>query len=198
MQSELQEEQESILAKAKEEADEIVRQAQENADAIRQQAQEDGYQTGLEQGRIEAQEELQKQSEAFTQEMDQKRAELEEQEKKLEPAFAELVVSLVRKITGISCENKKDIILYLIGNSLRNIEKTSHITIRVSKEDISRVAAKKSTLKAIAKDSAELEVVEDSSLEAMQCIIETDHSMIDCSLDAQLQNLEDHVKLLLY
>jgi flagellar biosynthesis/type III secretory pathway protein FliH len=186
------------LAKAKEEADEIVRQAQENADAIRQQAQEDGYQTGLEQGRIEAQEELQKQSEAFTQEMDQKRAELEEQEKKLEPAFAELVVSLVRKITGISCENKKDIILYLIGNSLRNIEKTSHITIRVSKEDISRVAAKKSTLKAIAKDSAELEVVEDSSLEAMQCIIETDHSMIDCSLDAQLQNLEDHVKLLLY
>ena len=123
---------------------------------------------------------------------------LEEQEKKLEPAFAELVVSLVRKITGISCENKKDIILYLIGNSLRNIEKTSHITIRVSKEDISRVAAKKSTLKAIAKDSAELEVVEDSSLEAMQCIIETDHSMIDCSLDAQLQNLEDHVKLLLY
>ena len=130
--------------------------------------------------------------------MGQKRAELEEQEKKLEPAFAELVVSLVRKITGISCENKKDIILYLIGNSLRNIEKTSHITIRVSKEDISRVAAKKSTLKAIAKDSAELEVVEDSSLEAMQCIIETDHSMIDCSLDAQLQNLEDHVKLLLY
>ena len=123
---------------------------------------------------------------------------LEEQEKKLEPAFAELVVSLVRKITGISCENKKDIILYLIGNSLRNIEKTSLITIRVSKEDISRVAAKKSTLKAIAKDSAELEVVEDSSLEAMQCIIETDHSMIDCSLDAQLQNLEDHVKLLLY
>lgn len=93
LQSELQEEQESILAKAKEEADEIVRQAQENADAIRQQAQEDGYQTGLEQGRIEAQEELQKQSEAFTQEMDQKRAELEEQEKKLEPAFAELVVS---------------------------------------------------------------------------------------------------------
>ena len=82
LQSELQEEQESILAKAKEEADEIVRQAQENADAIRQQAQEDGYQTGLEQGRIEAQEELQKQSEAFTQEMDQKRAELEEQEKK--------------------------------------------------------------------------------------------------------------------
>ena len=188
----------AIVAKAKEEADEIVRQAQENADAIRQQAQEDGYQTGLEQGRIEAKEELQKQSEAFTQEMDQKRAELEEQEKKLEPAFAELVVSLVRKITGISCENKKDIILYLIGNSLRNIEKTSHITIRVSKEDISRVAAKKSTLKAIAKDSAELEVVEDSSLEAMQCIIETDHSMIDCSLDAQLQNLEDHVKLLLY
>lgn len=198
LQSELQEEQESILAKAKEEAEEIVRQAQENADAIRQQAQEDGYQTGLEQGRMEAQEEQQKQSEAFTQEMDQKRAELEEQEKKLEPAFAELVVSLVRKITGISCENKKDIILYLIGNSLRNIEKTSHITIRVSKEDISRVAAKKSTLKAIAKDSAELEVVEDSSLEAMQCIIETDHSMIDCSLDAQLQNLEDHVKLLLY
>ena len=87
MQSELQEEQESILAKAKEEADEIVRQAQENADAIRQQAQEDGYQTGLEQGRIEAQEAADRnKSEAFTQEMDQKRAELEEQEKKLEPA----------------------------------------------------------------------------------------------------------------
>lgn len=198
LQSELQEEQEAILAKAKDEAKELVEQAQENAEAIRQKAYDEGHREGLEQGRMEAHEELQKKSEELTQEIEQRRAEVEEQEKKLEPAFAELVVSLVRKITGISCENKKDVILYLIGSALRNVEKTSHITIRVSKEDISRVAAKKSTLKAIAKDNAELEVVEDNSLDAMQCIIETDQSMIDCSLDAQLQNLEDHIKLLLY
>ena len=89
-------------------------------------------------------------------------------------------------------------VLYLLGNALRHMEKTSSVIVRVSKQDITRVSAKKMTFKMIAKDVAEFDVIEDESLTENQCIIETDNKIIDCSLDAQLQNLEDHIKLLVH
>ena len=70
--------------------------------------------------------------------------------------------------------------------------------LRVSKADIARVSSKKATLRMLAKEVQEFDIVEDSSLSENQCIIETDNKIIDCSLDAQLSNLEEHVKLLVY
>ena len=124
--------------------------------------------------------------------------ELDNQMRDLEPAFANLVVSLVRKLTGVVCEDNKDVILYLIGNAIRNKEKTTKMLIRVSKQDMARVSSKKATFKMIANEVEDFEIVEDESLTENQCIIELDNKIIDCSLDAQLQNLEEHVKMLVF
>lgn len=194
----MREEREEILKKARREAEALVAEAGEQAESIKEMARLEGKNIGIEEGRAEAGLELDQMRQSLQDEYEEKMQELEEQEKNLEPAFADIIISLVKKLTGVVCEDKKDVILYLIGSSLRNMEKSSRVILRVSKQDIARVASKKSTLKAIARDVSEFEIVEDESLTENQCIIETDNKMIDCSLDAQLQNLEEHVKLLVY
>ncbi len=196
--AQMNEERENILDEARQEAEAIVARANEQAEAIKEMARSEGKAIGMEEGRNEAGIELDQMRQGLQQEFQEKMMELEEQERNLEPAFAEIVVSLVKKLTGIVCEDKKEVILYLIGNALRNMEKTSKLVLRVSKKDIALVSAKKSTLKVLAKDVMEFDILEDESLTESQCIIETDNRIIDCSLDAQMQNLEEHVKLLVY
>lgn len=194
----LNEAKEEVISAAKTEAEELVAKAVEEADSIREEAHAQGFQAGREEGMEAAENELAQMRQQLQAEYEDKFKELEEQENNLEPAFAELIVNLVRKLTGVVCENKKDVILYLIGNALKNKEKTGQIIIRVSKEDMPRVSSKQSTFKLIAGDVSEFEIVEDNSLAANECIIETDNKIIDCSLDAQLQNLEEHVKMLVF
>lgn len=198
LEQQLREDQEKILEEAQKTVDEMIADAQSQVDSIKESAYSEGIAQGLEEGRIQASQELETMKLELQKEYDQRFHELDEQEKGLEPAFAELVVSLVRKLTGVVCEDKKNVILYLIGNSMKNLERTNKLVLRISKTDISRVAAKKDTFKAIARGVSEFEIVEDDSLSQNQCIIETDNKVIDCSLDAQLQNLEEHVKMLVY
>lgn len=189
---------EEAISAAREEADQIIQQAQQEADSIREEARSEGFLTGQEEGRAAAETELLQMRQQLQEEYEAKFMELEEQAKSLEPAFADLVVNLVRKLTGVVCEDKKEVILYLIGSALKNKEKTNQIVIRVSKDDMARVSAKKTTLKLIAGDISEFDIIEDESLSGNQCIIETDNKIIDCSLDVQLQNLEEHVKMLVF
>ena len=196
--AEMEQERESILLSARQEAEEIIEQAKKQAGTIQEQARTEGEKLGREDGKMQAAMELEQKRQELEEEYQGRCQELEEQREELEPVFANLVASLVKKITGVVCENKKEVILYLIGNAVRNLEKTKQIIIRVSKKDMGRVSSKKSTFKAIAKEVEELDIIEDASLEENQCIIETDNKIIDCSLDAQLENLEEHVKMLVF
>ena len=122
--------------------------------------------------------------------------ELEEQELALEPKFAEIMIALIEKITGIICKDKKEIIIYLIHQSLNQLERTHQVTLRVSKEDILLVSARKKELKEAVAEDVEFDIVEDESLEHTQCIIETENKIIDCSLNVQIKNLQDQIRML--
>lgn len=198
VEQQMQEEKEQMLEKARNQADAMLEEAKGQVDSIKESAYQEGMQKGLEDGRNQAEQELLQRQQELEQEYERRFSELEEQEKNLEPAFADLTISLVRKLTGILCEDKKGIILYLIGSAMRNLESTKSIVLRVSKADIGRITAKKATFQALAKGVSEFEIMEDDSLTENQCIIETDNKVIDCSLDAQLQNLEEHIKMLAF
>ncbi|MBR1743802.1 MAG: hypothetical protein IJ733_18445 [Lachnospiraceae bacterium] len=194
----MQEEREEILAQAREEAEQMVTQARAQAEEIKEDARMKGFVQGTEEARAQVQTEYDQLRAELQEDYEKRFSDLEEEKKNLEPVFADLVVSLVRKLTGIVCEDKKEVILYLIGNAIRNAGKTSSIVLRVSRRDIALVSAKKNTLKMIAKDVTSFDVFEDESLTENQCIIETDNKIIDCSLDSELQNLEEQIKLLAY
>ena len=187
---------ESVVAKARQEADAIIAEARNEADAIRNQAYEEGKAQGMEEGTSQAMGMVESQREEMQAEYNRMFQELKEQEENLEPHFAEIVAGLVQKITGVLCEDKKDVITYLIDNALNNLESTKKIVLRVSKDDIAAVSAKRDDFVKGVKAGTEFEIMEDNSLSANQCIIETDNKIIDCSLDAQLDSLCDQIRML--
>ena len=187
---------EELLAQAKEEASRILQQAQQEAENIREQAFEEGKQQGMEEGRVLAQQQLLEERKQIEHQMQLREQQLKEQELALEPQFAEIMGALIEKITGVVCQDKKEIIVYLIHQALNQLERTKHVTLRVSKEDMLLVSGCRQELKECLAQGTEFDVLEDESLEAFQCIIETDNKMIDCSLDTQLSNLKDQIRML--
>ncbi len=187
---------EQLLAQAREEADAILNQARMEAEEIKLQAYEEGKNQGLTEGQQIAKEELEARQAEFQQMVQERTRELEEQELALEPKFAEIMIDLIEKITGVVCKDKKDIIIYLIHQSLNQLERTHQVTLRVSKEDILAVSARKKELKEAVAEDVEFDIVEDESLEHTQCIIETENKIIDCSLNVQIKNLQDQIRML--
>ena len=187
-------EMESMLADARAQAEEILQNAREQADEIRQQAQEEGRNAGFEQGQAEALKHLQEEALRQQEQFEQQQQKLKEQEEALEPKYAELMGALIEKITGVLCEDKKDVIVYLIHQALNQLEKTKSVTLRVSKPDMLTVSAQKEQLRSCVSGEVDFDITEDDSLQENQCIIETDQRIIDCSLDVQLQNLKDQIR----
>ena len=93
-------------------------------------------------------------------------------------------------------EDKKDLILYLISRTLKPIRGPKQFLIRVSEEDASIVSQHKETLTDLLSDDCTLEIFEDPTLSKNQCFIETEDRLLDVSLDVQLKNLSEHLKML--
>ena len=188
--------QNEILDAAHAEADRIVEEANGVAESIKQQAYEEGVMQGIDEGRKQGMVEIEEQKRQLQEEFDYRIQQLEDAERNLEPKFAEIVAGLVEKITGVVCKDKKDVIIYLIDNALHGIERAKQITVRVNKNDMGVVTENRGKFLKAMKSDIEFEIVEDVSLEQNQCIIETENKIIDCSLDAQLDNLKEQLKML--
>lgn len=185
-----------ILEEANEKASKIINEANENSDRIKKEAYEEGMNQGLSDGRQQAQEEADMLRKEYESECDKRMDQITQYENSLESKFADILIGLVTKITGIVCEDKKDVIIYLIDNALHNVSKSKDITIRVSKNDIMMVESEKDKFISGLSDDVSLDIVEDDRLSDNQCIIETESGVIDCSLDAQLDNLKEQLRLI--
>ena len=170
------------------EIESLRRTAMEEA---RAQGYEDGYQEGVAQ-------------------LEQERAGLLEQKKKmedeyqqmvsdLEPKFVDTLTDIYEKVFRVDLKKEQDIIMHLISSTMQKIEGSSNYLIHVSKEDYSYVNLKKQdVLVPVVSPNASIEVVEDITLGANDCIIETDGGVFDCGLGTQLEDLAQKLKLLSY
>ncbi|WP_167956879.1 FliH/SctL family protein [Anaerosporobacter faecicola] len=188
----IKKEADEILEKAKIEAADIVHAAQVESNQIVEEAKKDGYQQGYEDGKAEIgklQEDLKKQIQDNA----------KEQQKflqSIEPQYTSILIKLLEKLTGVVSSEYKSVILHLIQKALDDNTNDENYCIRVSREDYEYVKTKVDAIKAMLKENAIVEVVIDNKLEKSQCFIETDTSVIDCSLNAQLENLVTDLRML--
>lgn len=185
-----------IIEEAQAKADQMINDANEYAETIKNNAYEEGMNQGLEEGRVRAKAEQEQLKAEFDEECSKRYDEISKYENSLEEKFADIMIRLISKITGVLCEDRKDVIIFLIDNALHNVSKSKNITIRVSDGDFANVDSAKDKLKEKLTSDVELDIAEDSSLSENQCIIETDSGIIDCSLDAQLDNLKEKIRLI--
>ncbi len=193
---EVNEKAKAIIEEAKQEVSSMLEQAREDAVKVSHKIKEDAKQEGYQEGKELAKAELLKEQLAYEQRKRELEHAYEQKVKNFEPIFVDLLISYVKRFTGVILDDKKDIILYLLEQELLNIESSNTYLIHVSQEDFDIVNAKKSEISWKLKENADIEIVEDRMLSRAQCLIETDSRIIDCSLDVQLKNLVCDLKLL--
>lgn len=206
---------EDLIAEAQSQIELMKKEALLEIEQAKEQAYEDakaeGYQAGLEQGRNEGFEQghkdglasVESEREKVFSEASQKIAMIENEYQKkldeLEPRFIDTLTRIYEHIFHVSFKNSRELIVYLIQNTMRNIEGSGSYLIHVSKEDYPFASMQKRELIKNTNISVDdIEIIEDSTLDKNECMIETGSGVFDCSLGTQLEALNEQLRLLSY
>lgn len=184
------------IAEAKKEAEKIKADAQIAADAARASGYEEGRNQGYEDGLAEAEQEIRQKEAELAESARLQREELASCLAGIESKYVDIVIALVRKLTDVVIEDKKDLILYLIRTAAQDLEPSVNYKIRVSSDDVYYLEAHRAELSEYVGESAVFEFIEEKGLEKGQCIIETDSQMADCGFQTQLDMLVRDLKML--
>ncbi|WP_113675220.1 FliH/SctL family protein [Vallitalea guaymasensis] len=184
-----------IINKAMGEAQCIVEDAKKSAIDITEEAYkkalEDGYKDGISKGEQEAIRLKSEADQVLQQAYDEKEKILSD----IEPKMANILIELVKNLTGYVIE-KENIILYLIKKGFSEIETLDDLIVHVSPDDFDYVNENKDNLCEEISQTVNVEIIKDNALESKDCFIETKLGNLDCSLDTRLNGLTSDLKLI--
>ncbi len=189
-----------IIALAKAESDRIIEQAlldaNSQAEAIKSSAHKSGFEEGLANGQTKAQEMLDLEKSRLDQERNQLNRDYEARLSTMESELIDAIIIVFQRVFGVQFADKKDILVYLVSNTLRNVDNANEFKIRINNEALDTLQANMSVLEKAVGSDVSLELVTDASLDVNACVIETENGIFDCSLDVQLDNLIRDIKSL--
>lgn len=208
-------ESELLLQQAQEEIENMKAQALAEIEEARVQVIEEakkiGYQEGFalgekdgyEKGHVDGLNSVAEEREEALREVSIQLAQMEEtyQNKiaELEPQFIETLTGIYEHIFRVSLKNSRDLIVYLIENTMRNLEGSNGFLIHVSREDYPFVSMqKKELVKGTGISVDDIDIIEDATLARSECMIETGNGVFDCGLGTQLEALNEELRLLSY
>ena len=187
---------ENIIGNANTESDNILYEAHNKADIIKKEAYSEGKEKGLNEARIEIDNQISK----CQTEHEQKKIELQQQyedmKSKMEPELVSVITDVFKKIINVISDNNEEIILNLVNSVMHNAEVSKEFVIKVSPDDYMFLVNNQGKIYCAMSKEVQIEIVEDLSMTKNQCIIESDLGVYDCSLDIQLSNLIKDIKLL--
>lgn len=190
------EEAEGLLEEAKAQAEILLEQAQKEAEGLAETARQQGFEQGYQEGMLQAQAEIENVRQQLEQKEQQLQDEYEQQVTALEPQIVGFISDIVKKLTGVVLSERGDILTHLVSCCMEGIERSGLYLIHVSKEDYYDMLERKSELESRVETASEVRIVEDASLRKNQCLIETDTTIYDSSLDLQMERLCEDLKLL--
>lgn len=161
---------------------------------------EDAKRTGYEQGAQNAREEYNAKADELARDYEAKKAQLEKEyndmKASMEPELVETITEVFKKITYTVAEDNKDIIIGLINGVMKNTDISNEFIIKVSPEDYKFLVNNQGKIYCSVSKEVTMDIVEDATMKKNQCIIESDTGVYDCSLDIELNNLIEDIKLL--
>lgn len=194
---------EELISQAQEEIEHMMEQARQEAEQLKKQAYEEGAARGQADGYQKGCQEAEVLKERLQQEYEEKEVQLagiyQEKIKEIEPELIDVLTDIYEHIFHVKIADYRDVVVHLLGNTLRKMEGSSEYLIHVSKEDIPFVSMQKEALlEAGGVANAHFDIVEDLTLKKNQCLIETENGIFDCSLGIELKELKKQLLLLSY
>jgi len=187
---------EGILVVARLDAEKITDEAKNRADLLFEQKKQQGYQEGV----SKLQDEVLERKAQLQEEYDEMKQTLQtEFEAKLDTLEADMVDVMIRvfhKVFNIQFDNKKQILLHLIKDTLLGIDAGKNFIIRVTEENYKFIESHVADIKEKIGNDVTIDVVNDMNLEENDCIIETATGVYNCGIDMVLSNLEKDIRSL--
>lgn len=189
---------ERIISQANEQAESIISGANSEAESIRAQAYDDGYSEGSTAGYNDGMAKTRELEESLNAKMLEQDALYEEKIAELEPKFIEVLTGIYSHIFNVDLTDRTNVVLYLLKDTIRNIEGGKTFFVHVSKDDYEVVSENREQLSVTLPSTCLVEVIEDMMLSQGSCFIETESGIFDCSLGTELELLSKELKLLSY
>ena len=190
---------EERLAEANMQAQEIVDAADREAANIKKQAQNEGSKQGYDEGVMRAKAELEKKEAELQERRQQLEREYEAKVGQLEPIFIDTITDVYEQIFHVDLSNYHEILVYLVESIMKKSDEDTQFMVHVSPKDYPQMMTKKADLlECVNRDNIRVEIIEDVTVPARQCIIETENGVFDCGIDTQLEELKKRFKLLAY
>lgn len=186
----------SILSRANEDALSIIENAKMEAERILLEAREQGYAEGAQQANLEAEALKQKVVSEYEEEKNRLVAEYRKKAERIEPELVDVILNIFADITKTISVDKKDMILTLVNNVMSGGEASRNFIIKAAVEDAIFLRENKDKIIGATRNDIHIEIVSDPSMKRNECLIDTDTGVYDCSLDIQLENLINDIRIL--
>lgn len=194
---------ESILAQAQAEALTITEDAKRRADMLFEQKSQQGYQEGVSrlqdeilERRAKLQEEFNEKEQDLQQTAELLQADYEAKLDSMESNLIDVMVQVFHKVFNVQFDNKKQILLHLIKDTLLGIDAGKNFVVRVSESNYKFIESHVADMKEKIGNDVSIDVVNDRNLGESDCIIETATGVYNCGIDMVLSNLEKDIRSL--
>ncbi|MDR1257402.1 MAG: flagellar assembly protein FliH [Spirochaetaceae bacterium] len=155
-----------------------------SADGL-EQGRKDGYEAGMTEVKR-----LAERAQLIMERIQDKRLEIIEQ---AEQEIIDLALLVARKVVKIISEGQRQVVIENIKEALGKIKNKGSVTVRVNTGDFETVAEHKAEFIALLESSGDIRILEDSSVDAGGCCIETDFGEIDARIAVQFAELESRI-----
>ncbi|MCR5665742.1 MAG: flagellar biosynthesis/type III secretory pathway protein [Eubacterium sp.] len=159
-------------------------------------AASEGQELGYEDGKKQATQQFEEEKALLEQERQKLKESYEEELRELEPKLLDVILEVVDRVFHIQFSEKKEILLYLIQNTLSNIEGGKEFVIKTAPDNIMFLQAQVEGIQARVGQGASIDFVSEPDMNGMQCIIESSNGIFECGSDVQLENLIADLKSL--
>jgi flagellar assembly protein FliH len=187
---------ERIRAEAQADAQKFMQDAETQAQIMLAEQKQLGYEKGLQ----EAQVELKQKSDALEEDMRAQKQELfdsyEEKMTGMESDIVDAIIHVFDKVFQIQFEDKRDILLALVNNTLMDVDAGDRIRIHANDKDFALFQEHESEIQEKVGNDVTVEFVHDNKLAEGQCQIETPFGVFDCGVDTELSGLLKDIRSL--
>ena len=185
-----------IMERAESDAAHIMEEAGHQAEDIKAKAHAEGFEKGTADGRKNIDNELLRINKEYDEKCRTLESEYPEKLNRMEPELVDVIFEVFADVTKAISVDQKGMIMALIDKVLSGAEASSSYIIKAGSEDAKFLREnKESIMRNVAKD-INIEIVEDISMKKNECLIDTDYGIYDCSLDIQLENLMQSIRIL--
>ena len=187
---------EGIVAAAKAEALQITEAAQKEAELLFQKRKAEGYNEGVSKMNDELGREKKRMQEEFMEMEHRLKSEYHDKMQTMETDIVDAIIAVFHRVFDIQFDDKKQILLYLVNNTLMNEESGKDFRIRVASANYKFMESHIKDIKEKIGNDINIEIVGDMSLGPEDCMIETGSGVFNCGIDMELANLEKDIRSL--